>query len=42
MKRVFADTALNVSQGDFEKPTGVDMELNCDESEQTSVNESFD
>ena len=34
MKRVFADSTLNISQGDFEKPKGLDMDLNCDESKE--------
>jgi len=29
MKSVYADESLNISQGEFEKPEGIPVELNC-------------
>jgi penicillin-binding protein 1A len=41
MKKVYADKSLDISQGDFEKPRGVDLNLNCDEqSDENSGNNS--
>lgn len=41
MKKVYADKSLDISQGDFEKPRGVDLNLNCDEqSDDNSGNNS--
>ncbi|MFT6997597.1 MAG: penicillin-binding protein 1A [Cryomorphaceae bacterium] len=30
MKAVYADESLNISQGDFDKPEGLDIELDCE------------
>ena len=33
MKKIYADPDLNVSQGDFEKPNGIDHKLDCSQDE---------
>ncbi|WP_218972230.1 penicillin-binding protein 1A [Labilibaculum filiforme] len=46
MQKVYADKSLNISQGDFEKPRGVSINLDCDDESNNnglieSENEDF-
>jgi len=34
MKRIYADTTLNISKGDFEKPKNLGVELDCEKYNQ--------
>lgn len=35
MQKVYADKSIGISQGDFEKPRGINLNLNCDEKDDT-------
>jgi len=38
MQKVYADDSINISKGDFEKPAGFNVELNCNKVEGAASN----
>ena len=43
MKKIYADSSLNVSQGDFSKPlSDISLDFDCDKYEENSTNNATD
>ena len=42
MQKVYADSTINLPQRDFERPAGMDKEIDCDDDNQSAQEDEFD